>query len=347
MRSNPAPGVGIPSNGYDARMPDLGALVRRVDATQRRYRPTAFTFAVTKKFGDDRGGALAAELTYYGFLSIFPSLLILTTILGFVGNESVSTGVLGSTLSQFPVIGQQIGKGAAHPLAGSGIGLVIGLLILLYGVIGSTQAAQHAMAQVWNVPTVARPGFLARLARGLLFFVVLAAGVSASALLSGLVTVAGQSVVGRAAGFAGVLAVNVGLYAGAFRVLTPASVPPRLLLPGALFGGLGYSILLSIGTALVQHQLRHAQAVYGQFGLVLGLMAWLALVAQLTIYAAELNVVRARRLWPRSVTAPITDADRRALRDLAHQEERLPDERVAVGFAPDRVADAQCDARRP
>ncbi len=168
----------------------------------------------------------------------------------------------------------------------------------------------------------------------------------ASALLSGLVTVAGQSVPGRVAGFVAVLVVNVGLYAGAFRVLTPAAAPTRALVPGAVAGGFGYSVLLSIGTALVQHQLRHAQAVYGQFGLVLGLMAWLALVAQLTLYAAELNVVLARRLWPRSMAPPITEADRRALRDLAHQEERLEEERVAVGFAPDRVADAARDARR-
>src|SRR3954447_6160949 len=135
-------------------MPDLGALLRRVDTTQQRFTPTAFAVGVAKKFGDDRGGALAAQLAYYGFLSIFPSLLVLTTVLGFIGNRDVSKSVIGSTLSQFPVLGEQIGKNVAHPLSGSGIGLVFGLLILFYGLLGSTQAAQNAMAQVWNVPAV-------------------------------------------------------------------------------------------------------------------------------------------------------------------------------------------------
>ena len=327
-------------------MPDVGALVPRIDSIQRRFRPTAFAFGVVKKFGDDRAGALAAELTYYGFLSIFPALLILTTVLGFVGNRSVSDSVIGTTLSRFPVIGEQIGKNVDHPLSGSGLGLAFGLVILLYGVLGSTQAAQHAMAQVWNVPAKARPGFFPRLLRSALFFVVLAVGVAASTLLSGLATVTGQSLPARAAGFVGAVAVNIGLYAAAFRVLTPSSVSSRTLLPGAIVGGVGYSILLSIGTALVQHQLQHSQAVYGQFGLVLGLMAWLALVAQLSLYAAELNVVLARDLWPRSLAPPLTDADRQVLRDLAHQEERLIDERVGVGFAPDPEAEAARDARR-
>jgi len=288
-------------------------LIRRVDVLQQDFRPAAFVFGVTKKFGEDRGGALAAELTYYGFLSIFPSLLILTTVLGFIDNRTLSDSVLGSALAQFPVLGEQIGRNVAQPLEGSGLALGFGLLLLMYGVIGSTQAAQHTMAQVWNVPTVARPGFVARLGRGLLLFVTLGVAMAVTALLSGVITLAGDAFAGRIVGFIGLAALNVGLFVAAFRVLTPSSVSTRALLPGAVLGGIGYSALLTLGTALVQHQLKHAQAVYGQFGFVLGLIAWLALVAQLTVYAAEVNVVLERRLWPRSVAPPTTDADRRAL----------------------------------
>jgi YihY family inner membrane protein len=321
-------------------------LIGRVDRWQRRTPPAAFVMGVTKKFGDDRGGALAAELTYYGFLSLFPSLLILTTVLGFVGNREISDGVLGSALSQFPVLGEQIGKNAAHPIEGSGLALVIGLVILLYGVVGSTQAAQHVMAQVWAIPQVERPGFVSRVLRGLLLLVTLGVAMAGSALLSGLVTVAGAALIGRVLGALALLVVNVALFVAAFRVLTPAAITTRVLVPGAIVGGIGYSILLTVGTALVQHQLKHAQAVYGQFGFVLGLMAWLALVAQLTVYAAELNVVLARRLWPRGISEPPTPADDRVLRDLAHEETRREDEKVAVGFAPDPVADAVRDAQR-
>jgi YihY family inner membrane protein len=305
-------------------MASIQRLVHRADTAQRQFRPAAFVFGVTKKFGDDRGGALAAELTYYGFLSVFPSLLILTTMLGFVGNRDISDSVIGSTLAQFPVLGQQIGKNVAHPLDGSGVALGFGLLILLYGVLGSTQAAQHTMAQVWNVPAVARPGFVGRLVRGLLLFATLGIAMAVTALLSGVITMAGNALLGRVVGFVVLVIVNIGVFVAAFRVLTPSDVSTRSLVPGAVLGGVGYSILLSIGTALVQHQLRHAQAVYGQFGFVLGLMAWLALVARLTVYAAEVNVVLERRLWPRSVAPPTTDADKRALRDLAHPVPGLP-----------------------
>jgi YihY family inner membrane protein len=321
-------------------------LIGRVDRWQRRTVPAGFVMGVTKKYGDDRGGALAAELTYYGFLSLFPSLLILATVLGFVGNEEVSDGVLGSALSQFPVLGEQIGKNAAHPIEGSGVALVVGFVFLLYGVVGSTQAAQHVMAQVWAIPMVDRPGFLSRVVRGLLLLATLGVAMAGSAVLSGLVTVAGTAGVARVLGLVALLVVNLGLFIVAFRVLTPSPVGTRALLPGAVAAGAGYTVLLTIGTALVQHQLKHAQAVYGQFGFVLGLIAWLALVAQLTVYAAELNVVVARRLWPRSISAPPTEADDRALRDIAHQEERREDEKVAVGFAPDPVGGAVRDARR-
>jgi uncharacterized BrkB/YihY/UPF0761 family membrane protein len=122
----------------------------------------------------------------------------------------------------------------------------------------------------------------------------------------------------------------------AFRVLTPRQIGWRDLLVGAAVAGVAYTVLLTVGTALVQHQLRHAQAVYGQYGFVLGLIGFLGLVATLTLYAAELNVVRRRRLWPRSIVQPpLTPADRKVLADIARQEERRPEEDVAVNFRPE------------
>jgi YihY family inner membrane protein len=319
--------------------------VRSVDGWQQHHRVPAAAFGVIKKFGDDQGPSLAVSLTYYGFMSLFPLLLVLSTVLGFIGNESISKGVLGTTLKQFPVVGEQIGKNAAHPLTGSGPALVIGLLLLVYGALGVAQAAQHAMAQVWNVPGVARPGFVPRLIRGVAFFGGLALGMAATGALGGLITIAGQNLVVRTVGFFAAIVLNALLYLAAFRILTPSSIATRKLIAGAIVGGIGYTVLLLAGTALVQHQLRHAQALYGQFAIVLGLMGWLFLVSQLTLYAAETNVVIARHLWPRSIVQPpLTDADERVLHDIARQEERRPEERVGVGFAPDATREATADA---
>jgi uncharacterized BrkB/YihY/UPF0761 family membrane protein len=331
--------------GYIGRVNVVERGVRSIDRWRQHHRLPALAFGVIKKFGDDRGPSLAVLLTYYGFMSLFPLLLVLTTVLGFVGNKSISNGVLGTTLHQFPVVGEQLGTSAAHPLTGSGLALIIGLALLVYGALGIAQASQHAMAQVWNIPGVARPGFVPRLVRGLAFFGGLALGMAATGTVSGLITIAGQNLVVRIVGVGAAAALNAALYLAAFRILTPASIGTRKLMTGAVIGGVGYSILLLVGTALVQHQLRHAQALYGQFAVVLGLMGWLFLISQLTLYAAETNVVLARHLWPRSIVQPpLTEADERVLHDIARQEERRPEQRVGVGFAPDATTEAGEDA---
>jgi YihY family inner membrane protein len=310
--------------------------IRHVDQWQQHDSRTAFIFGVIKKFGDDRGSMLAVTLAYYGFMALFPLLLVLTTLLGFVGAQKIEGSVVGSALKQFPVYGTQIGNNVAHPLHGSLVGLGLGLLGLVYGSLGIAQAAQHAMAQIWNVPGVVRPGFVPRLARALLLFLTLGAAFGVGAALSGVATVAGHGIAFRLLALLIEGVFNVGLYLAVFRVLTPKQVSVRDLALGATMGGIAYTVLLTAGTALIQHQLRHAQAIYGQYGFVLGLISWLYLVATITLYSAEINVVRVRHLWPRSIVQPpLTAADQKVLADIAHQEERRPEQRVGVTFRPD------------
>jgi len=301
-------------------------VVRRIDAFQQTHRPFAFGFAVVKKFGDDRAGALAALVAYYGFLATFPMLLMLTTVLGFLAGRSsmVEKAVLHSALRDFPVIGTQLGQ-SLHPLKGSGFALVVSFFGLLWGALGVTQAAQLAMAEVWNVPGVDRPPFLSRVSRGLGLFGVLGAGLVATTVA------ASVSTFGAAAGLTKVVALvfSLALYILAFRILTVKGIATRCLVPGAVLGGLAWSMLQALGGYLVGHQLRHASQVYGYFASVLGLVTWLYLGAQVTLYAAEANVVWARRLWPRSIVQPpLTAADKRAFDDIALQGERRPEQSV-------------------
>jgi uncharacterized BrkB/YihY/UPF0761 family membrane protein len=203
------------------------------------------------------------------------------------------------------------------------------------------------MAQVWNVPGVVRPGFPVRMVRGLLVLVTLGVGMALSAGVSGLVTVTGHTAPFRVGFVVAEVLIDVGLAVVLFRVLTPRSVSTRSLLFGAIGAGVGYSILLTLGTALIQHQLRHAQPVYGPFALVLGLVGWLYLVAQVILYSAEANVVVMRHLWPRSIVQPpLTEADKRVLHDIAKQELRRPEQRVGVGFEPNAELEVALDASR-
>jgi YihY family inner membrane protein len=309
-------------------------VVRSVDRFQQRHRPFAVAFGVIKKFGDDRGGALAGLLAFYGFLAIFPLLLFLTTVLGYVlrGHSSLAGTIENSALRDFPIIGTQLGHQIA-PLKGNGLAIAVGLVGLLWGSLGVTQTAQHTMAQVWNVPGVERPGYVPRLVRGILLLATIGVGVLGSTVLASVSTLGSAGVPIRVVGVVGSLALNVGLFVIGFRVLTPRQVATRGLLPGAVLAGVGWSVLQALGAYLVGHQLRHASQVYGFFGSVLGLIWWLQLATQLTVYSAELNVVRARHLWPRSlVQPPLTAADEAALAALAQQEERRPEEQVQVTF---------------
>jgi hypothetical protein len=110
------------------------------------------------KFADDQGGYLAALITYYGFLSLFPLLLIFSTVLGFAlpGNETLQQQLVDSALAQFPIIGDQLTDNA-QPLRGSGTGLAVGILVALYGALGVAVAIQNAFNQVWGVPMNRRP----------------------------------------------------------------------------------------------------------------------------------------------------------------------------------------------
>jgi YihY family inner membrane protein len=310
-------------------------ILRRLDSFQQGNRPIGFIFAVVKKFGDDRAGMLAALMSYYGFLALFPLLLLLVTILGFAlhGNPSLQDRVLQSTLSDLPVIGDQL-RTNIHSLRASPVATIVGAVGLLWGSLGVTQASQFAMAQVWNVQGKDRPGFLTRLVRGLLFIGTLGLGIALTTALAQVGAFsADQTMWLRVVSIAAGVALNIGVYVVAFRVLTPRQIELRALVPGAVLGGIGWTLLQFLGTYLIDHQLEHSSQVYGLFAVVLGLVSWLFLNAQLTMYAAEFNVVRARHLWPRTLLQPpLSPADRLVLRDIAKQEARRPEQTVMVGF---------------
>ena len=325
----------------------------RLDRFQQRHRAAGFPLGVVYKFVDDQGGYLAALLAYYGFLSLFPLLLLLVTILGYLlnGNSHLQQQILSSALTQFPIIGNEI-QTNVHSLHASGPALIVGILGSLYGGIGVAQAGQNAMNVMWSVPRNRRPNpFKARL-RSLIAVLVLGAGVVATTALSGLFT--GRGAFGRSLGATGtVLAVllalagNGLLFLAGFRFLTAQHIPFRHLVPGAIAAAAVWQALQAVGTFYVAHSLRHASQVYGLFGLVLGLLGWLYVAALVTVLCAEVNVVRERRLWPRSLLTPFTDnveltgADERSYSSAARAQRTKGFEQIDVSF--DKEAPAADD----
>jgi uncharacterized BrkB/YihY/UPF0761 family membrane protein len=324
----------------------LTRTVGAVDTWQRRHRTPAVTYGVIKKFGDDNANLLVVALGWYGFTAIYPLLLVVVTIFGYIGAASLGNRIV-RTLHQFPVIGSEFNPGSGGPqLHGSVFGLVIGVVGLLYGAQGVTQTAEQAMAKVWNVPKTQLPGFLPRLGRSLGGLAPIGGAFLVNAILAPIATGHGIPWYARILILAGMLAVNCGFYLVAFIVLTPApDVGWRQLVPGSVLGAVGFTLLITVGAGLVQHQLKHSSATYGAFAAVIGLVAFLLLLAKLTLYAAELNPVLARRLWPRALPeGSPTPADDEDLRGLAREERPGADQRSGGGFVPHGRDEATEDA---
>jgi YihY family inner membrane protein len=305
--------------------------LRAVDAFQKRHAAIAFPFAVFKKFGDDQAGNLAALIAYYGFFSLFPLLLVLVTVLGMVlrNNPDLQTRILDSALANFPVIGTEISRNV-HALEGSGVTLTLGIALTLWSGLGVIKATQAAMSTVWNVPFQHRPNFLKSTLRALIMLGVLGVLTLASAAAG---SIGGGSdqwwlvILGVAVS----LVTNLFLFLLAFRILTSENLTWGDVLPGAAVGSVAWSTLQALGGYYVTHQLQGASEVYGTFAMVIGLLAWIFIGAQVTLLAAEVNVVRKRHLWPRSlVQPPFTDADVQAMTNYAKQEDRRPEERIDV-----------------
>jgi YihY family inner membrane protein len=322
--------------------------IRAVDHTQRRFTPAAFLFGVIKKYGDDNGGVLVSNLAYSAFVSLFPLLLILVTILGLVSalNPGFRADVLKTVADQVPLIGSQL-TGNVHELKRSSvIGLIVGLAVLIWGATGLAQAGLFTMEQVWNVPGPARPGFAQRLGRALLFIGLLGAGLIVTTGLASLNTYGHKAAILTALAEVVAALVNVGMYLAAFRVLTPKTVPTRRFVPGAITGGIAWTLLQILGTYLVHHFLR-SDSAYGVFATVLGLLAWIYLGTEITVYSAEINVVVARHLWPRAIVQPpLTEADRASMALQALQNQRRPEQSVRVEFR-DRKPGATVPAGTP
>jgi YihY family inner membrane protein len=321
------------------RMGVVGRIAGWIDRFQQRHAALGFVLAVRQKYSDDQGGYLAATVTYYAFFSIFPLLLVLVTLLGYAleGDAGLQRSVLDSAVADFPVIGQQL-RDNVHSLHGSAAALAVGLLAATWAATGVALALEHALDQIWGVPMRRRANAIVVRLRALLWLGVLGGVTLAGTALGSLSAVAGYGTGPRIAAAAGSFALNLAVFLAVFRVLTSHTPRWGQLLPGALTAAVAWEALQAAGAYIVDRELRHASSTYGVFAIVLGLLSWIYLAATVTLLSAEVNVVRARRLWPRSFSVlgerPRVAGDERALRQRALVEERRTDEDVLVEFDP-------------
>lgn len=321
-------------------------IVEQADVAQRRHGVLGFPIAVIYKFADDRGPHLAALITYYAVISLFPLLLLFFSGLGFLldGNPGLQHRFVTSALAGLPPLRGQI-SGSLTGYHGSGVGLAIGISGTLYGGLGVMQAAQAAFNRVYAVPRNEQPNPIRSRVRSLLLLLLLGGGVIATTALSAVLSLGDRLIpfLGtgwQVAAFLLSLALNVALFTGAFQLLTARDLRAREVLTGGLLAGAAWQGLQSVGTLFLSHQLVRANQLYGTFALILGLIAWIFLEAFVVVMAAEINVVAAARLWPRALLTPftddveLTDADRRCYSWYARSERFKGTSRIDITFSP-------------
>ena len=314
-------------------------VMRAVDRFQQRRRWLAFPLAVWKKFGDDRAGSLAALVAYYTFVSVFPLLLVLITVLSVVlrSHPALKHRVLEDAANTFPGVGNLL-ISSVHARSGTGLTVAVGLVVALLGGLGVASAIQNALNTVWEVPMTRRPGFPKSILRGVGIIAVVGIGEVASFTLAGFAGGVGRVFTGAGAYIlttAVSLALNVGVFWLAFRLGTAAEVAGRDLWVGAALSAVIWQVLQSAGAALVRHAAHTSNTTNATFALVLGLLAFLYLQAMLTLYAVEADVVRTRKLWPRSMfPPPLTDPDRRAFELYAKAQQRRPEQEIESLLPP-------------
>jgi YihY family inner membrane protein len=300
-----------------------------LDRWQKRRRPAAVAVATAKKWSEDHSGNLAAMIAFWGFFSIFPLLLVLLTLLGWVLPTSDKATVLTHVAKLFPLLDT---KTVTH-LSGSTWALVVGLLTALWSGLGVVRTAEWAFDSVWEVPYHARVGTLKQVLRSVGVLATIGLGLVVSTLISGIVATSssgiGLGVAGRVGGYIVAAALDVALVVVAFRILTTEQVSTRDVLPGGLVAGIAFFILQQASAIIISSHLRNAQSTYGHFATVITILWWFYLQAEITLLAAQLNVVLRERLWPRSIVdAPQTEADHRVLQAYAEERAYQPEEEV-------------------
>jgi membrane protein len=329
----------LPGRGGKA----VSGRVSRLDAWQRRHRRAGVPIAVLYKFFDDQGGYLAAVLTHYAFLAILPLLLIASSVLGFVlqGDPVLEQRILTSALAQFPIVGDQLGQPGG--IQGSGWAVVIGILAATYGAIGLAQAAQNAVSVVWAIPRNSRLNPLLSRLRSLLWLVLAGVALVFVAVLSSLSS--HVEVFGNDVGFGmrwlvrcATVVVDALVLAVMMRLSTPQKDKLRDVLPGAVLVAALWQLLQMVGGLYVAHVIAGASEMNGVFAVVLGLVALLYIASVMAIIGLETNVVVGKRLYPRALLTPFTDAvklteaDRRVYREYAKAQRHKGFERIEVSF---------------
>lgn len=264
----------------------------RVLDVRRRW-PLANTLVMAiERFRLHRTGRNSALVAHYGFLSVFPLMLVFTTVLGFVlqDNEELQQRIIDSVLANFPIIGSELEQDPSL-LRGSVTLLVVGLLTALWAGLKAFNVLQMALDDIADVPLAQRPNALKARLQSLIAIVVIGAAQIGAAMLTGLVSATRTEWGSRVWLLLGTLAINTLVLGATYHWLSTRRPKPRQWWPGAVFGGVAFTVFQVAGATLMTRAIVRANPIYGSFATVIGLMFWMGLHSMAALLGAEMNTV--------------------------------------------------------
>lgn len=294
-------------------MPEVQKTIQKLDQLQRRHRLLAFVHAVIKKYGEDETGHQAALLTYYAFLSLFPLLLVLTTLTEYIttSHAQLQASIVKGTTNYFPVLGNQL-SAHVNTLHKSGFALAIGILFTLYGARGVADAFRGGIQHLWKIPKNERDGFPKSTLKSLSIILIGGAGFVIASISFGLAGAAGHGEAFKAISIVINLLIWSALFILLLNISLPDHVPFKETRAAALTAAVGLVILQVLGGYFLKRELQKLDALYSYFALALGLLFWIYLQVQVLFYSLEIAAVRSHKLWPRSLSGQdLTEADKR------------------------------------
>jgi YihY family inner membrane protein len=280
----------------------INRLLKDLNLAQQNHKFSAFIVAVIKKYSADQAGREAALLTYYSFLSLFPLLLVLTTITDTLisRDAGLRDTVIKGLTNYFPLLGSQLSS-HVHRLHAGGFALISGLLLTIYGNRGIANSFTHGVQQIWFIKESERDGFPKSLYKSLGLIFVGGTGLLGASIIASLTSAAGHGVEFRLLSVVVNLIILFWLFCFLINFCLPKHVSIKEIRVGAAVAAVGLLILQSLGGYILAHELKHLSALYSYFAVALGLLFWLYLQAQVIYYSIEIAIVSSQKLWPRSL----------------------------------------------
>ena len=311
----------------------LTRLIKRIDNFQRRHIIPSFIYAVIKKYNQDNGGYQCAIITYYGFLALFPLLMILTTVSDLLlkNNSVLRKKIINNTIHYFPIIGNQL-QNSIHSSTETGIVLIISLLITFYGSRGVASTFSYSLNTLWYTPLFKQASFLKNTIRN--FSIIVIGGIS---LLLGPIVIGYMTIMGSNI-FIKIIIVLLNLLLLwltiiiLFKLAIAGHKRIHQVIIGAAVTAVSLEVLQVLGSVVMVHELKQLSSIYGTFSLVVGLLFWIYLQVKIILFAVEIDVIREYHLFPRSLSGSLTTADRMVFIKQTKANEQNLSDRIIVKF---------------